>query len=120
MTGPTFGLSKAAIIFLYLRVFKPHRWLRHSCYALLFTTLVFWVNIPLSLAFCTPQNGESWNMVTLTRCGAKLALVGAVQGAFSIFQDLLLLVLPLPIIWELHLSTRKKIALSAVFLFGLL
>ncbi|MCJ1346583.1 hypothetical protein MMC31_004801, partial [Peltigera leucophlebia] len=43
-----------------------------------------------------------------------------VQGIFNIVSDFYVLVLPLPVVWKLQLPLRKKIAVSAVFMTGLL
>ena len=39
-------------------------------------------------------------------------------GAFNIFSDLVILVLPLPLIWRLQLDISHRISLLAIFLLG--
>lgn len=115
IVGPAFGVGKMTIMFLYLRVFRPKVWLRISCYVLLLLTLTYWVNVPLSLAWCIPRNGKPWDFEVATRC-AKLSNTSIPNGAVSIFIDVVLFILPFPIIWELQLSFSKKISLAMVFL----
>lgn len=38
----------------------------------------------------------------------------------TIITDILLMILPLPYVWKLHLPAAGKIALSGIFLFGIL
>lgn len=51
----------------------------------------------------------------LNRTGLNLSI-----AAMNAFTDLLILVLPQRTIWRLHLPPRKKLAISAVFLVGVL
>ena len=43
-----------------------------------------------------------------------------VTGAFNIFSDLAILVLPLPMLWRLQLDINHKLGLVSIFLLGLL
>jgi len=52
--------------------------------------------------------------------GSKMQLPAIVSGTYGVVSDVFLLILPLPIIFGLNLSLRKKIGLYAVFLAGLM
>ena len=84
---------------------------------LVVTFLVYSVNIPLAAVWCTPRNGGPWDRSVTVRC-RQLAILGPIHGAVSIAADLVIIVLPLPIIYQLQLKTRQKIGLAAVFLMG--
>lgn len=116
--GPAKWSAKAAILALYLRLFGPKLWLRYTSYvALLVTFLFYWVQIPLSAAFCAPRHAESWNLEILTRC-SKTAVMGPILGAVGVASDVLLLVLPLPIVYGLNMPPQKKLGLYSIFLVG--
>ena len=40
------------------------------------------------------------------------------MGALSMIEDVMILVMPQPVIWGLHLSMRKKVGLAIVFSLG--
>lgn len=46
------------------------------------------------------------------------SISGSVNGALSLLGDIFILSLPLPMIWKLHMNTRRKIALCGIFLLG--
>lgn len=43
-----------------------------------------------------------------------------IHGAVGLAADIFIFILPLPIIYQLNLSTRRKIGLATVFLTGVL
>lgn len=45
-------------------------------------------------------------------------LISVVYGWFNIFSDFILLLLPLPMLWNLHLTWQKKLGLLGVFTTG--
>lgn len=47
-------------------------------------------------------------------------LYGVIISAVSVFSDLYVIVIPLPVIWQLHMARRKKIGVSVIFITGLL
>jgi hypothetical protein len=112
--------SKAAILALYIRLFGTVRWLRLTSYGLiLFTFLFYWSNVAIAATFCLPRNGAPWDATALARCGSPVASV-VVNGVFGVVADLVLFVLPFPVLYKLQLGRRKKIGLGIVFLVGLL
>ena len=116
--GPAKWSAKAAILALYLRLFGLKLWLRYTSYvALLVTFLFYWIQIPLSAAFCAPHHTESWNLDILQRC-SKTAVMGPILGAVGVTSDVLLLVLPLPIVYGLNMPPKKKMGLYLIFLVG--
>ena len=120
ITGPTKWFAKAAILALYLRLFGLKLWLRYTSYVMLLITFLFyWASIPMSAALCVPHHAESWNYEVLQRCG-KMAVTGPIFGAVGVASDVLLLILPLPIVYGLNMPPRKKLGLYMVFLVGCL
>ena len=105
---------------LYIRLFAPKRWLRYTCYTgLVVTFLFYWANSPLAGVYCTPRHGGPWDFEVLSRC-STLAVIGPIQGAVGLAADILILILPLPIIYRLNMKTARKTGLCIVFLVGIL
>lgn len=118
--GPALWASKAAILSLYLRLFAVQRWLRITSYTVLLTTFLFYLAYSLLAGvFCTPRPGKPWDAAVMRKC-TSLTVLYLAQGAVGTAADIIIFVLPLPIIFRLHLAPRKKLGLAAVFLAGIL
>ena len=71
--------------------------------------------------FCVPKPGQSWLIRTSSySCNVSSNIFTVVIGVVSVFSDLFVIYIPLPIIWQLHLATRKKVSVSIVFITGFL
>lgn len=70
--------------------------------------------------FCAPRAGQSWLMATASSRCSKAYLMSYIQGVFNIVSDFYLLLLPMPVVWKLHLPTKKKIGVCAIFATGFL
>ncbi|MCJ1310158.1 hypothetical protein MMC25_003819 [Agyrium rufum] len=102
------------------RQFAVNMMLRYGSYAgLTLTFLLYWVETPLSIAFCAPPLHGAWDFAALSKCG-EIAVMGPIHGATGVVADLLLLVLPFPILATLNLAPRKKVGLAIVFMTGIL
>lgn len=66
---------------------------------------------------CTPVQAEWDKSITTANCqNIEMAALGT---AFSnLILDLLFIILPLPMIWNLQLDSRAKISLTIIFLLG--
>lgn len=118
LVGPCIFFAKASILLLYIRVFGPIRWIRYLvCVGMVFLFLVTWITVPLHTIYCTPRHGARWDPSVLSRC-QRVAVVGIVQGTFHVIFDIFIIVLPLPVIFNLNLEFRKKLGLAAVFMTG--
>ncbi|KAK0663019.1 hypothetical protein QBC41DRAFT_26822 [Cercophora samala] len=109
----SFFNTKALILTFYLRLFGTIRWVRRTCYTLLaFSAITYGVILLWYLAGCVPKTSK------LPICDetGPLILVG---GVFTVMADVLLFVLPFPIIGSLHLSRDKKRGLVVLFLFAI-
>ncbi|KAI1483618.1 hypothetical protein F4774DRAFT_366040 [Daldinia eschscholtzii] len=114
----TEGLAKLAICLLYKRLFP-------SRMALIVINITMIVLVCASIAGgladlfgCTPFSAH-WGTPEeqATYCIDTEALF--VWGSFpNIVTDVILLILPLPIVWNLHASTGFKVGLVITFLFG--
>ena len=73
--------------------------------------------------FCGPRSGHSQASylagLASTNCRSREGGVAIAQGIFNVLGDIYLIVLPIPAVWGLQLSLRKKIGVSAMFATGL-
>ena len=111
---------KASLVFFFLRLFGTLSWVRATGYLVLILTFLSYFSYEvIVLVFCVPRSGEAWDSVILARCATSAPATIAV-GVCSVVADLVLFILPFPIIAGLTLSREKKRGLVLVFLLGLL
>lgn len=114
----TMSLSKLAICVFYRVLFPQRSVLIILCITAGIMICQSVVCIITGLAVCQ-SFADQWASTTVqaANCIDKEALY--VWSTFpSIITDVVLLLLPLPIIWKLHISGRLKIALSCTFALG--
>ena len=114
----TVSLAKFAICLLYRRLF-PQR----SIHIALYVTMGIMVatavgSIIADFLACRPFS-DNWAPlpVQAVHCVDKEALY-VWSTLPNIITDVALLVLPIPVIWHLHVSSRLKMALAVTFFFG--
>ena len=121
LVAPALWTAKAAILALYIRLFDCGRWIRISCYALMAFMLVFYgCYVVLAAVYCLPRHGRPWNIHLYDQCAKQPISSSSVMGVFGVEADMVIFVLPFPIIYTLHLTRKRKIGLFVVFLVGLL
>lgn len=120
------AFPKLSVAALYLRLFPPNS--RASSLFTNLSRLASWgiivflvVNcvaffVP-SAAACTPPNAFWSYPPRLQKC-VNLALLGTWINLPHIVSDLIMLVIPLPLVLGLHATSRKKLGLTVVFLAG--
>ncbi|KAI9674703.1 MAG: hypothetical protein M1817_001606 [Caeruleum heppii] len=108
---------KVSILLLYLRIFsgtkRKVRWMIHATiwFVVAYNFAGFWVVVfscrPVEKAYDLTIKGGS----CVNRNG--LAIAGTV---LNIFTDLVMVVIPMPLVWALQLPIRQKIGVSLIFL----
>ncbi|KAL7907121.1 hypothetical protein GGI35DRAFT_79155 [Trichoderma velutinum] len=121
LLGPAIFFSKAAILLLYLQIFSLHRTMRIAVYVVMALLIVtYWPSVFLEIAFGAPRSGETWTSLLTSGNPGKLIYWGPVQGSLAVIIDIAIFILPLPVLWKLNLSLRRRIALCAVFFTALM
>ena len=119
MYPPAMMCAKVSILLFYLQIFRIKMWFRHSCWALItfvicYLSAIFFVY----LFYCKPE-AATWNYTLGGKCVDGWS-VDIATGALNIVTDLIILLIPLPILWDLQLSFQRKLGISLVFLVGVL
>lgn len=111
-------LIKISLLLLYHRLFSVNK---HFRTALIVTgvLVIMWFLASFwdTIFECVPVQAE-WNKgIRNARCQSirELAL-GA--GISNLILDVLSLLLPVPMVWQLHVSKRIKVSLTGIFLLG--
>lgn len=111
-------MPKVALLAFYRRIFKTAVF-RHVVNA----TIAFIVASCISILFpqifmCTPLE-RAWNLKAAGRC-LDLKILLQVDNVLHLVANIFIFILPIPMILRLQVSRKRKLALSSIFLIGLL
>ncbi|RDH23231.1 hypothetical protein M747DRAFT_338926 [Aspergillus niger ATCC 13496] len=112
----TLTLTKLSLIFLYRRLFPTHTYRILLILTLIFVIITGLWMVLSTLIFCIPINAF-WDTSIPHTCLPE-DVVWCLNAAFQITTDLILVVLPLPILANLNLPKRQKAALLVIFALG--
>ncbi|KAI0404425.1 hypothetical protein F4802DRAFT_227587 [Xylaria palmicola] len=116
--GLVFPIEKTTILLLYLRLFRIHRWFRITTYVLIAYIWMWGISeVVVAIAQCTPVAFQWDKKIEGGHCIDQLSYYRWVSVP-NIIHDVVMLIMPLPVVWTLKLDIRKKLALTGVFLIG--
>ncbi|KAL8910937.1 MAG: hypothetical protein Q9172_007761 [Xanthocarpia lactea] len=108
--------TKLSILLLYRRIF-PNRGFHAVIWAVgIFVVAFTTANVLFIIFSCNPING-AWNPTIKAKCINNQAAILAV-ACMTIVSDFIILALPLPLVWKMHLARIRKFQLSIIFLLG--
>lgn len=108
---------KFAILLLYLRIYSINRAFRWACYITMFAIFGYLISNLFTEYFgCDPPQ-KTWNKELPGHCinGVKSDYA---YGSLNWISDLVLFILPIPMIWRTQLKTKEKIGIMIIFMFG--
>ena len=108
-------LIKLSILHFYLMIFRQKTFAR-AVYAVMGLCVAFWIGAFFStMFFCNPVE-KKWLSNVEGHCGDSNALYSGCAIS-DLIIDVVVILLPMPVLWSLQLPKAKKIALT--FIFGL-
>ena len=108
---------KMSILCLYLRIFDVDQLFRYCTWAVMFITFGYlFSNIWTQIFGCRPV-AKTWTPDLPGHC-IQTFKADYGYGSLNIITDLLIFVLPLPMVWRLQLSPRDKLGVSVIFVTG--
>ncbi|KAK3343865.1 CFEM domain-containing protein [Lasiosphaeria hispida] len=115
-------LTKLSILWFYLRIF-PNVMFRSTAYVVMaWVSLSGVIFVILQIFQCVPIPfiWEGWKKGDFGpyRCFDINAL-GFTSAAFSIAQDIVIIIMPLPLLTKLHVSRRSKLGIIFMFSLGI-
>ena len=119
--GFSIAASKCAILLLYMRIFTSRmRLFRALCYVVGFVIVATCIaNTIVAIFSCSPVN-YAWNKsVSGGQCIDQVAFA-RFMSIPNIITGAIMLVMPLPLVWDLNVAMAVKIALTATFLHGIM
>lgn len=115
--GLLIPLVKSSILLLYLRLFSIHHWFRYTTYGLLAYIWLWGISETLVSVFQCKPVAYQWNKELHGKCIDQLSYYRWVSVP-NVIHDVVMLVIPAPVVWKLKIDIRQKLALSAVFFIG--
>ncbi|KAH8801383.1 hypothetical protein F5884DRAFT_513376 [Xylogone sp. PMI_703] len=116
MYGIVQALAKFSILFLYLRIFMNVRFRRFAKFAIAWM-VCHTIAVTFAIAFqCVPVV-SIWDVTVEGKCINSQAFVYTL-AALAIFEDIVIIVMPIYELKDLNLDLRKKIALMLIFVLG--
>ncbi len=114
--------TKIAILILYKTLFGIKRSFRYLCYGMMAIVTSYCIIFFFIEAFnCNPV-AKTWHALTFTgpaKCFDN-SMIQFVIGGFNIATDFIILVMPMPIILDLNMDSKRKIGLLVIFSTGIL
>jgi hypothetical protein len=116
-------MVKVSVLVLYLHVFGLLRWMRIAVTAGIVVLVAFHLSISIGfISMCAPARGTSqidYLLAFTSPTCARTSSMVVIQGVGNVVADLFLMVLPLPGIWSLQITFKRKLGISAMMSVGL-
>ena len=108
---------KISILILYLRLFAVNKIFRYLTWSTMFFVAGYLTaNLWTQIFGCSPRS-KFWLPDTPGHC-IDYTKAGHAYGAMNVASDLIIFILPLPIVWRLKLTRREKAGVSVIFMSG--
>jgi hypothetical protein len=112
--------AKASILLLFDQIFTVHKGMRYAIwFGQAFNFVLYATAVAIAIVYETPRAGESWSAILDGRTLIPLPWWQAQSALITAF-DIYIFVLPLPHVWNLTVSIRRRIPVYAVFSLALL
>ena len=109
---------RIALLLMYLRLFGVSQPFKYATWAVtFFVTGYLFCNIITLLFGCTPL-AKYWKHDEPGHC-IDLVQADYAYGSMNVVSDVLMFILPLPMVWQLNLSRKERLGLVLVFMGGI-
>ncbi|OTA98156.1 hypothetical protein M426DRAFT_120744 [Hypoxylon sp. CI-4A] len=114
------AVSKASALFFYARLFGiANTRFKHALWVVHAMNGIWLVGVLLRALFMCSPIEKAWKSELPGHCNnTSVSWLGSVISSLVI--DIIILVLPLPILWNLHMKAVRKIQITGVFVCGYL
>lgn len=120
LVPPAMVFTKLTVFLMYLQLFRPFKFLRICVYiGATITILLYGAAEICFMVFLTPKKGQSFAFVANTTRPFKAGDLSIPIAAVGLGLDIYLLILPISVVVQLHLPTRRRIGVILIFLIGL-
>jgi hypothetical protein len=118
MYGPTAFLTKISILLILTRVFQPFKKIVIFIYVFMGLMLAFYIPVLIvKIRICKPISYFWLGDAIEGSCLAQYSIILA-DSVMSVVSDLIILILPIPLGWQLQISTKKKLRVIGILAAG--
>lgn len=115
VTSVTF--IRASVLSLYIRIFRTTSF-RTTCYVVQGFNMAYYVAVVLACCLICRPFALLWYQSIDGFCGNQKSF-DLFIGVFNLLMDVTTVALPMPVLWGLHVRTKKKIIVAFIFSMGL-
>lgn len=113
-------MGKASAVFFYARIFSlTNSGFKYALWLVHFMNVAWLLAILLSVTFMCDPVEKAWDTTLSGKC-LNTGLLWLGSGVSSLIIDVIILLMPLPMLWKLQMKTIRRIQISGVFLCGYL
>ncbi|RAL64938.1 hypothetical protein DID88_001529 [Monilinia fructigena] len=91
---------------------------RYFCYAMMSSTIIYCLTFFFLIAFDCKDEHYTWHFSVTASC-IEITTLNIANGALNLATDVVIMIMPLPLIWNLQLQKAQKWGLLAVFSTGI-
>ncbi|KAI5272529.1 hypothetical protein E4T47_04206 [Aureobasidium subglaciale] len=117
MYSITMLFSKLSILLLYRRLFPISNFAKRWWAVVAFTVAYSVGGVFASLFQCRPME-SAWSLTTSPDYCISTEKFYTANAALNVVSDIMILILPVPIVWGLNTDIRKKVILTGLFSMG--
>lgn len=112
---PALVFSKIAMIFLYYRILAMEKWWKWTLRIIAFIIAGYGIALIISIIFgCSPIQ-KSWDAaITGGHCINRPAVYMAIAVTNTV-SDVVLIIIPIPIVYRLKLPFSQKLGVACIF-----
>ena len=117
---PAAFLTKVSILSLIARIFKPYR--KAVYFTRFIVCLMVFYYIPaffVKVFRCRPIR-KTWEPSVMGSCIGSEGVILIADSIFDIVTDIIIFATPIPIVWHLQTSKKRKLRILSVFAGGVL
>ncbi|EAT88234.2 hypothetical protein SNOG_04474 [Parastagonospora nodorum SN15] len=119
-TALVWAFAKTSFFLMYLDLFSPVKWLRIGCYVGIIVNWGFYIAvIAASLYYNAPSPGQTWLEGSQNPRYAGSFNMTMPIASGSLILDVYILLLPVWVVWNLHLNLTRRLGVIAIFATGL-
>ncbi|GAW12887.1 hypothetical protein ANO14919_022580 [Xylariales sp. No.14919] len=120
ISGLSIWCSKAPVLFLFVNLFGIRTSIRVASYTVMIILAIAVLAAAGTTSARCKLNSDGLTPELFQHCSTTAATASVALGLVSVLADVVILVLPIHVVWQLNLSRHKKVGLVVIFASGIL
>ncbi|PYH91740.1 hypothetical protein BO71DRAFT_39817 [Aspergillus ellipticus CBS 707.79] len=110
-------LIKLSVLLFYRRIFGMNK----AMWGCVVLTVGYWISCTIAFVVCCRPVSYYWTQYSNPdggRCAFNLYPFYLGNAAANVTTDVIILLVPIPIVWRLHMRTTQKLLVCSIFMLG--